>query len=440
MAIQHLFACQFQYSNIPNLEIEVNSQPYNGATQICAYDSLYIFPYYNLPGFGLFGPYSVNEWIINGDTVSGTFNNVAELADLMSSWDAFGNWTTTTDINGNIVIVGGDQNSDYGTLIIEQIPSSTIVNFNVGVQFLPSRFAIALPSGSSSLVITNTLTACSDTVSVEVYCVETDTIQLTIMVDSTDIYCLELDELQGNLLSVENICPDQSGEDVQFEIIGDCVNYSGLDPGADTACIVICDDFGICDTTILFITAEINTSDTTFVAVNDTIVGGEDQVILINVFQNDVFMTLNDFNIIDMPMHGQAAFLPNGEINYVPEDGYCDDENPDSFTYEICNANGCDTATVFITVQCGGLEIFNAMSPNYDGKNDFFKINGLQNWPNHHLYIYNRWGNLVYEATNYQSDWYGTWNGKDLPDGTYFYVLDLGIGEKPKDGYVQISR
>jgi large repetitive protein len=124
----------------------------------------------------------------------------------------------------------------------------------------------------------------------------------------------------------------------------------------------------------------------------------------------------------------------------VPNPGYCNEAVPDSFTYAICNPFGCDTATVYVTVQCSELEIFDAFSPNNDGMNETWKINGLQNWPNHYLKVYNRWGNLVYEAKTYQSDWDGTWKNKKLPDGTYFYILELGDGGGTKRGYVVILR
>jgi gliding motility-associated-like protein len=57
--------------------------------------------------------------------------------------------------------------------------------------------------------------------------------------------------------------------------------------------------------------------------------------------------------------------------------------------------------------------------------------------------VFNRWGNLVFEQKSYRNDeaWDGQWNGKDLPDGTYFYVIDLGNGQAEKiSGWLQIVR
>ncbi|HHM20963.1 MAG TPA: gliding motility-associated C-terminal domain-containing protein, partial [Bacteroidetes bacterium] len=427
-------------ADIANMVVTLNGQVVADAFQPCAFDSLLLFPYSNLPSAGIIGPYEVTDWTVNGESFSGTFNSAAELAALMTLWDNSANWMAGTDSNANTIISGGNFNTDYGTMTVRQTISGAVVMLDIQLQLTPVQYGLLLPMGTSQVIFTDTLNSCPETVVADILCVQTDTLLFDVQVDSSNIYCLDLSELPGNLLSVENNCPGLGGTDVGFEIAGDCVVYTGLDPGADTACIVACDEFGICDTTILIVTAVLNPVDTVLIAMDDQVTTGEEQVILINVLQNDLFTTLTDFNIIDPPAHGQAAFLPNGDINYLPDEGYCDDETPDSFTYEICNASGCDTATVFISILCDNLEIFNGFSPNDDGKNDFFRIKGLQNYPGHHLFIYNRWGNLVYEATNYQSDWNGTWDGKDLPDGTYFYVLDLANGEKPLNGYVQLRR
>jgi gliding motility-associated-like protein len=55
------------------------------------------------------------------------------------------------------------------------------------------------------------------------------------------------------------------------------------------------------------------------------------------------------------------------------------------------------------------------------------------------LTIYNRWGNEVYHAEGYKNSWRGTFDGKDLPDGTYFYRLEIK-NQKPRNGFVEIKR
>ncbi|MFV0506178.1 MAG: gliding motility-associated C-terminal domain-containing protein [Bacteroidales bacterium] len=72
------------------------------------------------------------------------------------------------------------------------------------------------------------------------------------------------------------------------------------------------------------------------------------------------------------------------------------------------------------------------VTPNNDGNNDTWLIEGLERYPNHSIKVYGRWGDLVFENTNYANDWGASCNtanciGKGtLPAGTYFWVIDLG--------------
>ncbi|WP_442267608.1 DUF7507 domain-containing protein [Tenacibaculum sp. ZS6-P6] len=91
--------------------------------------------------------------------------------------------------------------------------------------------------------------------------------------------------------------------------------------------------------------------------------------------------------------------------------------------------------------------IYNIFTPNNDGDNDLFVIGGIESFPNNRLEIFNRWGNLVYKKSGYDNTWNGTSNGRvtiqvneKLPTGTYYYVLDLGNGSKPKVGWLYINR
>ncbi|MDO7174223.1 gliding motility-associated C-terminal domain-containing protein, partial [Mariniflexile sp. AS56] len=104
-----------------------------------------------------------------------------------------------------------------------------------------------------------------------------------------------------------------------------------------------------------------------------------------------------------------------------------------------------NTSTASVTPTC--LTIYNEFSPNGDGDNDTFVIDCIENYPNNTLEVYNRWGNIVYTTKNYSNNWDGTSNGRvvlnesdKLPIGTYYYVLDLGDGSKPKVGWLYINR
>ncbi len=88
------------------------------------------------------------------------------------------------------------------------------------------------------------------------------------------------------------------------------------------------------------------------------------------------------------------------------------------FTYTTINA--CDsTIWKFIYVKELELKIANVFTPNGDGINDFFVIEDLDKYVGNEIVIFNRWGQKVYE----QSDYTGTWDGDNNVDGTYFYIL-----------------
>ncbi|HRO76071.1 MAG TPA: Ig-like domain-containing protein, partial [Crocinitomicaceae bacterium] len=102
-----------------------------------------------------------------------------------------------------------------------------------------------------------------------------------------------------------------------------------------------------------------------------------------------------------------------------------------------CDPNTCPT----------GVSVPTAFTPDGDGTNDTWVIKGIENYPNNHITIYNRWGNIVYAKDGYLNEWTGTTNskltvgGETLPTGTYYYVLDtkddtVGIIK----GYVYIQR
>jgi gliding motility-associated-like protein len=88
------------------------------------------------------------------------------------------------------------------------------------------------------------------------------------------------------------------------------------------------------------------------------------------------------------------------------------------FTYTtIDNCN--DTIIIPILVKDFELEIPNVFTPNGDGVNDSYVIPYLDRYISTELYVFNRWGELVYKGANYS----GGWDGGKLPDGVYFYVL-----------------
>jgi gliding motility-associated-like protein len=99
----------------------------------------------------------------------------------------------------------------------------------------------------------------------------------------------------------------------------------------------------------------------------------------------------------------------------------------------------CGTTQDLIDVTYVEVELPNAISPNGDVINDNFEIPYITSFKTVEIKIINRWGNLVYEDTNYKNNWFGTnKGGEPLAEDTYFYVLKLN--NKVRTGYVTIKR
>jgi gliding motility-associated-like protein len=103
----------------------------------------------------------------------------------------------------------------------------------------------------------------------------------------------------------------------------------------------------------------------------------------------------------------------------------------------------CSEATISIEIaEADELEISDAISPNGDGKNETWIIPNLDQYPENKLMIMNRWGQVLYKAKPYLSDWEGTnENGERLPEGVYYYLLTLDKdGRNARKGMITIIR
>ena len=104
-------------------------------------------------------------------------------------------------------------------------------------------------------------------------------------------------------------------------------------------------------------------------------------------------------------------------------------------TYSVTITDDCAQSVTEQLDVFSGCEIIipNVFAPNGDGYNDFFVIDHIESRSNT-LNIYNRWGNVVYETRNYRNQW----NGRDLPDGTYYYVLQVTDEQEARTGHLTI--
>ncbi|MGB1992209.1 MAG: DUF7507 domain-containing protein, partial [Flavobacteriaceae bacterium] len=140
-----------------------------------------------------------------------------------------------------------------------------------------------------------------------------------------------------------------------------------------------------------------------------------------------------------------TATTPSGNmISDVSDDGDDTDGN---------TTNDPTVVTFFQNPVDGDFEVYNGMSPGTDGFNDYFKIAGIEKYPNNTVKIFNRWGVVVYEAKGYgigDKLFMGISEGRvtitknqKLPVGTYFYVIEFegdNPGRERYTGYLYINR
>lgn len=95
-----------------------------------------------------------------------------------------------------------------------------------------------------------------------------------------------------------------------------------------------------------------------------------------------------------------------------------------TYTVRVTTAQGCTTTSnVTVTVIPYCVKVMEAFTPNGDGKNDLWLITNGNCLASAKVSVYNRYGGLVYESENYKNDWNGTYNGKPVADGTYYYKI-----------------
>ncbi|MET0571213.1 MAG: gliding motility-associated C-terminal domain-containing protein, partial [Pedobacter agri] len=84
------------------------------------------------------------------------------------------------------------------------------------------------------------------------------------------------------------------------------------------------------------------------------------------------------------------------------------------------------------------LNIMNVLTPNGDGKNDTWIVENIDMYPNNLVKVFDRAGKSVFEMKAYNNNWDGTYKGRVLPEGSYYYIIDFGPGIGVRKGYITI--
>ena len=269
--------------------------------------------------------------------------------------------------------------------------------------------------------------------------------------ETTQICASDL-EIFGANQNVESICNGSQFFGHKYNQTENCIDINAIEAGSDLICIVICDDLDICDTIEVEVTvlARQTQSAPELTADEFEVTAGEPNIL--NLCANDITNAIGDPTIrILSPAEGgfssSVAFYSfddsTCELTYEPIPTACAITLVDSLKYELCNEVGCSQAMIRLNITCEEeqttneeFQVFSGFSPNGDDKNDNLEIAGLDKYPNHTLSIFNRYGSRLLEMKEYQNDWAGTWDGRDLPEGVYYYMLDTGEGSQHTGWFV----
>ncbi|MBL7816022.1 MAG: gliding motility-associated C-terminal domain-containing protein [Saprospiraceae bacterium] len=422
---------------IPDYDILLNDATYTGGLDGCKNDTSFAYTYFTVPGRGATGPYSLDYWTVNGVVYTApTVNNMDELVALMNAWDPTGHWMLSSS---TLTIVGGDRRKTYGGIKITRLSNGSYGIMELNTNIIPLATELEIPRGQSTLVFINHNTGCADTLRINAACLTPQYVESSMYIGDKDTLCIATNELMGTRYRLTKLVPSTNTYARFSDLAGTtCVSRLGVAVGVEKATYVVSDEFGFNDTT--YVTTYVYARSVKRPVANiDHASTIKAKPVLIDVLSNDSLNTNGGkINIVSKPKHGEVVVTSDFRIIYTPEVNFCS-STPDAFTYELCTAGGCDTAKVEVTVTCDKIKIYNGFSPNGDGLNDNFVIEGIENFPNNSISVYNRWGTEVMKTKGYKNDWNGKWDGVDLPDGTYFYIFNDGEGNI-KSGYVQIQR
>lgn len=174
---------------------------------------------------------------------------------------------------------------------------------------------------------------------------------------------------------------------------------------------------------------------------NVPIEGGEFTVV--DPLLNDIFGSEVSFELLSTTGNIEVAVAEGDLVEIQTSERWY---GTAEITYAICLLDcpeKCSEAKIIVVVgDVNDCEVPNIFTPNRDGINDSFIIPCLSGdqYPNNRVSVYDQWGSEVFTASPYQNDWEGIYNGRDLPEGTYFYVIEFGAGKSPVSGFVVIKR
>lgn len=110
------------------------------------------------------------------------------------------------------------------------------------------------------------------------------------------------------------------------------------------------------------------------------------------------------------------------------------------YTLTVTDSRGCVASDTVLVKVAPVIHINNTFTPNGDGINDYWDIIGLIAYQEATVDIFDRWGQKIFHSLGYPKPWDGTYNGKPVPVGVYYYVINTHVNGQVLAGYVTVIR
>lgn len=111
-----------------------------------------------------------------------------------------------------------------------------------------------------------------------------------------------------------------------------------------------------------------------------------------------------------------------------------------TYRLTVTDVRGCESFSDVLVKVSPPIVVTNTFTPNADGINDVWDIQGIIAYEGATVDIFDRYGHKLFHSVNYAKPWDGTYNGKSLPIGTYYYIIDAKAFDQKFSGYVTILK
>lgn len=352
-----------------------------GSTSACEGGTLNI-------NFSTPGTNNAYQWFKDGIIIPGATSSNFAKANVSSS-DA-GNYTVQVT---NSIVTGLTLQSDNFVVTINPLPSKPIIVSSI------------TPTGSNVSVCSSNLLTLTAPAGFSSYAWSNGETTQQITITTSSIYTVIVTKANG--------CSSPSSDAITTTVIpAPCSNQSPV----------------------------INT------IISSTPIAGKvsiDLILLISDVDNN--LDLATLKIINQPTSGAPAQIINSilTIDYAG----ISFSGQDKITIEVCDLLGSCTQQE-LTIEVGGdLIIYSGISPNGDTYNEKWIIQNIESLPDtkeNKVSIYNRWGDLIFETTNYDNDtqvFKGiNKNGNEVTSGVYFYRIEFASNKRDLTGYLTIKK